>query len=107
MSEGHLIRGAIYLAFLEHVGEEKLYVVVSNNRRNRALETALAARITTTNKPLIDSIVPIGPGESVHGSVLCDDIETLYEDEVSRRVGAFSRGMMRKIDDGIRAAFDV
>lgn len=107
MTEEFLLRGSIYLAYLGHVGDEKLYVVVSNNRRNRALQTALGARITTSNKPVMDSIVPIIPGEAVHGSVLCDDVETLYLDEIRRQCGAFSRAMMRKVDDGIRAAFDV
>jgi hypothetical protein len=51
-------RGVIYSAYLEHVGEEKLYVVVSNNGRNRSLSTALAARTTTSRKPQTSSTVP-------------------------------------------------
>ncbi|WP_448411858.1 type II toxin-antitoxin system PemK/MazF family toxin [Mycolicibacterium sp. XJ647] len=102
-----MLRGAVYSAFLPHVGEAKLYVIVSNNGRNRALGTALAARITTSNKPPLDSIVPIDPNEIVHGRVLCDDIELIYPEDIRERCGAFSRPMMRKIDDGLRAAFDV
>jgi len=103
--EGQFYRGVIYSAYLEHVGEEKLYVVVLNNARNRSLDTALAARITTTRKPQITSIVPIQPGEAVHGSVLCDDIELLYPEDVRSSPGAFSPAMMRRIDNGLRAAF--
>ncbi|MBV8347865.1 MAG: type II toxin-antitoxin system PemK/MazF family toxin [Mycolicibacterium sp.] len=95
----------IYSAYLEHVDEEKLYVVVSNNARNRSLDTSLAARITTTRKPQITSIVPIQPGEAVHGSVHCDDIELLYPEDVRSSPGAFSPAMMRRINDGLRAAF--
>jgi mRNA interferase MazF len=95
----------IYSAYLEHVGEEKLYVVVSNNARNGSLDTALVARITTTRKPQITSIVPIQPGEAVHGSVLCDDIELLYPEDVRSSPGALSPAMMRRINDGLRAAF--
>ena len=105
MIEGQFYRGVIYSAYLEHVGEEKLYVVVSNNARNRSLDTALAARITTTRKPQITSIVPIQPAEAVHGSVLCDDIELLYPEDVRSSPGAFSPAMMRRIDNGLRAAF--
>lgn len=97
----------VYRAYLEHVGDEKLYVVVSNNKRNKALDDALAARITTSPKPNIDSIVVIGEGEPVYGRVLCDDIEYLYPDQVRGTAGAFSRQMMRRIDDGLRAAFDI
>lgn len=107
MIDGQFYRGVIYAAFLEHVGEEKYYVVVSNNGRNRQLDTALAARITSSPKPPIASIVPIQPGERVHGSVLCDDIEVLYPGEVRNSLGAFSPSMMRKIDEGLRAAFDL
>jgi mRNA interferase MazF len=105
--EREFYRGVIYSAYLEHVGDEKLYVVVSNNVRNRSLDTALAARITTSRKPQISSIVPIQPGEPVHGSVLCDDIELLYPDDIRSSAGAFSPTMMRKINDGLRAAFDL
>jgi len=105
--EGQFYRGVIYSAYLEHVGDEKLYVVVSNNARNRSLDTALAARITTSRKPQISSIIPIQSGEPVRGSVLCDDIELLYPNDVRSSLGAFSPAMMRRINDGLRAAFDL
>jgi mRNA interferase MazF len=104
---GQFHRGVIYSAYREHVGEEKLYVVVSNSGRNRSLNTALAARITTSRKPQISSIVPIQPAEPVHGNLLCDDIELPYPEEVRSSPGAFSPAMMRRIDDGLRAAFDL
>jgi mRNA interferase MazF len=103
--EGKFYRGVIYSAYLEHVGDEELCVVVSNNGRNRSLDTALAARITTSRKPQISSIVPIQPGEPVHGSVLCHDLELLYPEDVRNSPGAFSPAMMRRINDGLRAAF--
>lgn len=106
MITGPLIRGAIYLAKLPHIGQEKLFVVVSNNGRNRQLRTALAARITTSRKsPDISSVVEIDPGEVVNGRVCCDDIELLFPEDCRKSPGAFSPQMMRKIEAGLRAAF--
>ena len=38
-----MLRGRIYRAHLTHIGEDKFFLVVSNNRRNRAFEQVLAA----------------------------------------------------------------
>jgi mRNA-degrading endonuclease toxin of MazEF toxin-antitoxin module len=98
----------VYAATLPHIEEEKLFVVVSNNGRNRQLKNALAARITTTLKqPDISSIVPIDRDEPVNGRVCCDDIELLYPEDCRKSCGAFSQKMMRKIEGGLRAAFAI
>lgn len=106
MSE-QLYRGMIYSVWLEYIGEEKLFVVVSNNRRNKALDEALGARITTSLKPELSSIVVIDAGEPTTGRVLCDDIEIIYPEDVRSKSGAFSQNMMAKINDGLRAALDL
>src|ERR1700737_4026488 len=97
----------IYSVYLEHVGSDKLFVVVSNNQRNRNLDEALAAGITTSLKPHISSIIEIDPGEPVHGRVLCDDIELIYREDVQSVHGGFSPRMMAKINDGLRAALNL
>lgn len=108
MITGPLVRGVIYAATLPHIGDEKYFVVVSNNGRNRQLKTALAARITTTQKEAdISSVVPIDHGEPVNGRICCDDIELLYIEDCRTNIGAFSRQMMRKIDVGLKAAFAI
>ena len=99
-----MVRGRVYAATLAHIGEEKFFLVVSNNRRNRALRTALAVRLTTSPKPDLPSIVPLGPGEEFVGRVLCDDIIELFEDEVSRDLGALSARAMAQVDAGLAAA---
>lgn len=83
---------------------EKPFVVVSNNRRNTALDSVLAARITTSSKPSLASIVPLGHGEPVVGSVLGDDIVEIFHDEVRRHRGALSSAVMKQVDDALRAA---
>lgn len=101
-----MLRGRIYRAHLTHIGEDKFFLVVSNNRRNRAFEQVLAARLTTTpprdERP---AMVPLGPGEIMTGWVSCDDIETLYNDEVRADIGAITALAMRRVEAGLRAAF--
>lgn len=107
MSESQLYRGVIYSVWLDYIGEEKLFVVVSNNRRNKSLQSALAVRITTSEKPELSSIVVIGPGEPVTGRVCCDDIEIIYPEDVRSQHPGFSRPMMAKIAAGLKAALDL
>jgi mRNA interferase MazF len=101
-----MLRGRIYRARLAHIGEDKFFLVVSNNRRNRAFQHVLAARLTTTpprdERP---AMVPLGPGEIMTGWVSCDDIETLYDDEVRADLGAITAPAMRRVEVGLRAAF--
>jgi mRNA interferase MazF len=100
------LRGRVYGVRMDHIanGAEKRYLVVSNNRRNQALPQVLAARLTTSAKPALPSIVELGDGEVVKGRVCCDDIETIWLDEITRDLGALSAGAMARIDDGLRAA---
>jgi mRNA interferase MazF len=100
-----LLRGRVYRAHLSHIEADKYFLVVSNNRRNRAFEQVLAARLTATkprdNRP---AMVELGPGEVMTGWVSCDDIETVYDDEVRADMGAITAQTMRRVEDGLRAA---
>jgi mRNA interferase MazF len=98
------LRGQIYAAQLPGMVEEKYYVVVSNNARNRSLGTALVARITSSAKPDLASIVSVPGGEPVGGLVLCDDIEDMWPDDVAGILGAFSPSTMRLVNAGLAAA---
>lgn len=98
------VRGNIYWADLGH--GEKPWVVVSNDARNNALGSALVARITTTVKPPLDSIVVLDRADAPFtGRVLCDDIETLYDDEPVRHGGALRSATILRIDSALRVAF--
>jgi mRNA interferase MazF len=103
-----MVRGRIYRARLSHIDEDKFFLVVSNNRRNRAFEQVLAARLTTTPpKAERPAMVPLGPEEVMTGWVSCDDIETIYDDEVRADVGAVTSPAMRRIEAGLRAALGI
>jgi mRNA interferase MazF len=84
-----MLRGRIYRAHLSDISADKLFLVVSNNRRNRASEQVLAVRLIAT-PPRDDrpAMVPLGPEEVMTGWVSCDDIETMYDDEVRADAGA-------------------
>jgi mRNA interferase MazF len=100
-----LLRGRVYRAQPSHIGADKYFLVVSNNRRNQAFEQVLAVRLTTTkprdNRP---AMVELGPGEVMTGWVSCDDIETVYDDEVRADMGAVTTQTMHRVQDGLRAA---
>jgi mRNA interferase MazF len=100
-----LSRGRVYRARLSHIEEDKYFLVVSNNRRNRAFEQVLAVRLTTT-KPRASrpAMVELGPGEVMTAWASCDDIETVYDDEVRADMGALTAQTMRRVEAGLRAA---
>jgi hypothetical protein len=41
------------------------------------------------------------------GWVCCDDIETVYDDEVRADAGAVTAPTMRRVEEGLRAAFGI
>jgi len=100
-----LLRGRVYRARLSHIEEDTYFLVVSNNRRNRAFEQVLAVRLTTT-KPRDGrpALVELGPGEVLTGWASCDDIETVYDDEVRADMGAVTAQTMRRVEAGLHAA---
>jgi len=99
-----LVRGRVYAAVLTHIGVEKYFLVVSNNRRNRHFDQVLGVRITSTPKPRLPSIVELGTTEVVSGRVVCDDVVELYPDEVRRDLGALSPAAMARIGTALKAA---
>lgn len=99
-----LLRGNVYWAtFNDKVGE-KPWLVVSNNQRNARLHSALVARITTSRKPPLDTVVELTHADPLVGRVLCDDIDVLYEDEPHRPAGALSPATMRSVNEALRIA---
>jgi mRNA interferase MazF len=102
-----LQRGRVYAARLSNLDEDKHFLVVSNNRRNNQLPQVLAVRLTTTPKPDLPSIVRLGPPEAFAGSVICDDIVEIWQDEVTRGLGALTHRAMEAVGWGLMAALDL
>ena len=74
-------RGQIYLVDIGYGA--KPWLIVSNNTRNRVLDTALAARITTTDKSQVPTAVQLGRHDPLVGYVLADDLEQLDEQDLA------------------------
>lgn len=101
-----LTRGRVYAAKLGEL-DEKYYLVVSNNARNRNLGQVLAVRLTTSSKPQLDSIVPLTKDDNFTGFVVCDDIIEIYPDEVRRDLGALSARTLGAVNRGLKAALAI
>lgn len=97
------LRGNIYFAHTDY--GDKPFLVVSNNARNSAFDSAIAVRITTTPpKSPRPSVVPLTANDPLVGYVLCDSIETLWNDEPVRPAGGLSRATMYEVGEGLKAA---
>jgi mRNA interferase MazF len=97
------LRGQVFRVDLGH--GPKPWLVVSNNARNRNLETVLAARITTTGKNAhIPTIVPLAGTDPLVGIVLVDDLVQLYRDELDTPLGALSPSTMQQVSAALRIA---
>lgn len=83
----------------------KPWVILSNNSRNRNLDTVLVARITTTSKNAhVPTVVQLTAADPLVGFVLVDDIVQLYHDELAEPLGALSPPTMQEISRALRIA---
>lgn len=97
------LRGQVYRLDLGH--GPKPWVVLSNNQRNRNLDSVIAARITTTNRHAhVPTVVPLSPTDPLVGYVLVDDLHQLYRDELTAPVGTLCSATMATISDALRIA---
>lgn len=102
-----VFRGNVVRSDILKLEEPKLFVVVSNNSRNRNFDTVLAARLTTSPKSPRPSIVELASDEQLTGRVLCDDIWQIFDDEVMEVVGSLGRRTMSDLDHGLMAALGI
>lgn len=98
-------RGQLFWVDLGH--GRKPWVIVSNNPRNRNLDTVLAARITTTAKhATLPTWVALSAEDPVSGFVLTDDIVPLYRDtDLTQPAGALGPRTMAAVNEGLRISF--
>ena len=103
-----LLRGRVYRARPDGFREDKFFLVVSNNLRNRNLPSVLAVRFTTSAKPALSSIIEV-PGDEVlpSGRIVCDDIYELFDDEVKADLGAVTARLMDSVNEGLKSALGI
>lgn len=97
------LRGQTFFAEIAGVGRKPL-VVVSNDVRNRALQTWVGARITTATKRPLATIVPLASDDPLRGTVLCDDLMIMTRAGIHHAVGALTPETMRRVDAGLKVA---
>ncbi|EWM12963.1 type II toxin-antitoxin system PemK/MazF family toxin [Kutzneria sp. 744] len=99
-----IVRGHVYGAELGDL-PEKYYLAVSNNQRNHVLDSFLAVRLSTARKPALDTIVQLEAVDTPWtGRILCDDIVTVYRDEVTRDMGPLRQAAMLQVSQALRNA---
>jgi mRNA interferase MazF len=97
------VRGQVFSVDLGH--GPKPWVIVSNNARNRNLDTVLAARITNTSRSAhVPTVVPLTAADPLVGFVLADDIVQLFHEELSDNRGALSASTMAAVSRALRVA---
>lgn len=97
-------RGQIFHADIGTRGPH-YYVVVSNNVRNRALNSVLVLMLTTTDKSHISTAVQLTHQDPLTGWVVADNIEPLWDDELpATSSGALSPPTMAKIGAALKTA---
>ncbi len=96
------LRGQVFRVDLRYGA--KPWLIVSNNARNRNLETFLAVRVTTDKHANVPTVVPLSPADPLTGYVVVDDLIQLYRDELTVPLGAVSVQTMRAVSTAIRIA---
>jgi mRNA interferase MazF len=96
-------RGRVYGADLGR--GEKPWLVISENARNRVLDSVLAIRVTTTKLDHVASAVKLASADHpLVGWIRTDDLEKLFVDEIGREWGAVSTPTMRQVDLALHKA---
>ncbi|MCW6005542.1 type II toxin-antitoxin system PemK/MazF family toxin [Micromonospora sp. CPCC 205371] len=100
-------RGQVYWAEVGGIGR-KPWLVVSNNRRNKHLQSVLAVRITTTDRHAgMPTVVPLSQDDPLVGYVVCDDLGPVYRDEIVEPAGALSGRTMLAVNAALRVALGI
>ena len=77
------LRGQVYRVDIGGDYGRKPYVIVSNNVRNRKLNSVLGVRVTTTDKSGIPTAVRLTQSDPLVGFAVADNITELYDDEIA------------------------
>jgi mRNA interferase MazF len=100
-------RGRVYWAEVSGIGR-KPWLVVSNNRRNRSLQSVLAVRVTTSNRHAgMPTVVALSRDDPLVGFAVCDDLGPLFRDEIVADAGAVSSRTMASINDALKVALAI
>ena len=99
-------RGEVYSVDVGGAAGRHFYVIVSNDTRNRLLDTVLGAMVTSTDKSKVPSAVELSDEDPVNGWVVADVLDSLWDSEVDGRPrGVLTPATMAKLNDALKIAF--
>jgi mRNA interferase MazF len=99
------LRGQVYSVDVGGDRGRHYFVIVSNNQRNKNLNTVLGVMVTSTDKSGIPSAVQLTYQDPVQGYVVADIIEELWENEVvGTPKGVVSPATMAALNEALRIA---
>lgn len=94
-----VLRGSVWDCELYEDLEAKPVVVVSNDGRNRSrYEWVHVVRITTRPKRPLLAIVELSRDDPAAGRVMCDEVEPVHRDHLTRERGEVTHATLRRID---------
>lgn len=97
-------RGSVWQYDFEEGAAPKPAVIVSANGRNHSRWPVVhVVRATSAPKAPRPTVIEVPAGECIKGSVLCDELYPVYKDDLGKQMGALTPGLMRQIDNGLRA----
>jgi mRNA interferase MazF len=100
------LRGQVFRVDLGYGA--KPWLIVTNNSRNRHLDSVLAVRITTTGRHAHHpTVIALTHTDPLTGFVLCDDLVPLYRDELTAPLGTLAPATMAAVSDGLRVALSL
>lgn len=97
-------------------GKKRPAVVIQNDRDNQKLRKTAVAMITgnlrRSGDPshlLVDPSTPEGASSGLNGRSLvsCNNLYTLEQDCIQKRLGHLSDALMKKLDDCLKAALEI
>jgi len=95
------LRGQVYRADIGY--GPQVWLIVSNDPRNRATADVLAVRLTTTAREL-PTWVRLGPTDPLQGYANADNIETLGKTELDEYMGSLSPESMMNVNRALAVA---
>jgi mRNA interferase MazF len=103
------MRGQVFRVKLSEGADLKPFAVVSNNSRNRQLDSVLAVRITTTEKSHILTAVSLGAQDPLVGFALADDIVEIFDDELAAGtyMGSLSPSTLMALNTALMLALGI
>jgi mRNA interferase MazF len=97
-------RGTVWQYGFEEGAAPKPAVIVSANGRNHSRWPVVhVVRVTTARKDPRPTIIPVPGGECIKGSILCDELYPVYKEDLGKHFGGLGPGVMRQVDNGLRA----